>query len=86
MTNNEKLQSIIYEGKQIKEAYPEPIRKGRCEACGRLRGEGEIKWTSRHHFKYAYELNTVRKNPLLALENSVELCWSDHQIADSLRE
>lgn len=80
------VQVLYYEGKIIKLVnYPILIRKGICDACGRSKQDG-IKTTSRHHCKYAYELDTVRKKPELALENSLELCYSDHQIGDGLRQ
>lgn len=60
------------------------IRKGCCEACLRCKGKG-IKRTSLHHTVYAYTKETVRKNKFLALENTIELCFGCHPIADGLR-
>ena len=60
-------------------------RRHVCEACGKVVGE-EIKSTALHHWFYAYQPKTVKKNPLLALENTTELCYYCHtQIADPIR-
>jgi hypothetical protein len=55
-----------------------------CGACGRKVGDG-IKRTNRHHWRYAYAWKTVRANPELALENTVEYCFKCHPIADAVR-
>jgi len=60
-------------------------RKGICVACGKSVHKGEIKITNIHHYKYKYMTKTVKKDPLLALENTLELCYRCHQIADALR-
>jgi hypothetical protein len=78
-------QYVQYEKTRIKVFVPFPVRKGKCDACGRTVAKQEIRTTQRHHTKYAYELETVKKNPVLALDNSLELCFSDHVIADALR-
>jgi len=79
------LQNISYQKKNIKIYYPVPIRKGCCVACERCRGEG-IKITQLHHAKYAYETKTVLKNPVLALDNTLELCFGCHPVADGFRD
>jgi len=65
--------------------YPRNPRIGICSACGRSKEKGEIKTTQLHHWFYKYEVATVRKNPLLVLENCVELCFRCHKIADAFR-
>lgn len=50
-----------------------------CQACG---GSGQIQL---HHFLYAYKTSEVRKNPQLALDNAVWLCFPCHRVADALR-
>ena len=60
-------------------------RKGVCSACGKSKAKGEITMTSMHHWRYAYKPDTVRKNPILALENTSEFCFSCHRVADALR-
>jgi hypothetical protein len=72
-------------GKGVTVYLDEDPRKGVCEACGRSVKRGEIKNTALHHFCYKYKPETVKKNPKLALENTVELCFSCHRIADALR-
>lgn len=66
-------------------------RKGICMGCGKskhkiINGEPEIKITALHHWKYAYSPETVKKNPILVLENTVEVCFACHKVADALRE
>ena len=72
---------VYYHGHAIKLAAP---RKGICDACGKSVGNG-IQKTNIHHWKYAYGWKKVRENPSLALDNTSELCYSCHQIADALR-
>lgn len=60
-------------------------RKGVCDACGKSKAKGEIKMTMLHHWKYAYKAVTVIKNPILVLENTSELCFACHMIADGFR-
>jgi hypothetical protein len=60
-------------------------RKHKCDACGKSVALGEIKVTALHHWWYAYQPKTVQENPLLALENTSELCFGCHQIADAIR-
>jgi len=64
---------------------PEDPRKHVCEACGRSVLKCEIKTTALHHWKYAYRAETVRKNPMFALENTSEYCFPCHKIADGIR-
>lgn len=59
-------------------------RIGKCQACEKEIGKSITK-TNRHHWKYAYAWKTVKENPSLALENSCELCYRCHRIADALR-
>jgi hypothetical protein len=60
-------------------------RKGVCEGCGKSVAKGEIKCTSLHHWKYAFKPATVQANPVLVLENTSELCFACHRVADGLR-
>jgi len=55
-------------------------RTGICEACGR---DGR---TQRHHFRYPYSKEQVKKNPELVLRHTAELCWACHALADVLRK
>jgi len=82
----DKKQSIYYQRTRVSFVYPVPIRTGCCNACLRCKDKHEIKVTQRHHTIYAFETKTVLKNPVLALENSLELCFGCHPIADGLRD
>lgn len=85
MTKKEKKHyPVTYSGETIMVPLDSPPRKGVCDACGREISK-EIKKTDIHHFKYVYRIKQVRDNPLLALDNTAELCYSDHRIGDSLR-
>lgn len=66
--------------------YPENPREGKCDACNRSIRKGEINTTQLHHWIYAYRHVTIKKNPLLVLENLSELCYTCHKLADALRE
>ena len=80
------IQTIGYgESHKIRVKIPFPIRKGVCQVCGKSIAKGEIKTTQMHHFKYKYRIATVKANPLLALENTIEVCYGCHQILDGLR-
>ena len=60
-------------------------RKGKCDGCGKAVASGEIKTTALHHWWYAYQPKTVKENPILALENTSELCFGCHPCADAIR-
>ena len=77
--------TIQYQTVTVYVHLPENPRKGRCDACKRTIKAGQIKTTQLHHWYYKYKPNTVKKNPILALENVSELCFRCHQIADALR-
>lgn len=49
-----------------------------CQACG-AGGRTEL-----HHLSYAYPTAEVRKNHQLALENTIELCYLCHRVANAL--
>jgi len=63
---------------------PENPRKGQCVSCKRKVGN-VIKVTQLHHTIYAFLLRTVKKKPLLALKNILELCFPCHKTADAFR-
>lgn len=72
-------QTICYHGKQIIVDVPHKIRKGKCLCCGR------VGFTALHHWVYDYKVKEVRKNSLLALENTTELCFPKcHDVANAL--
>lgn len=72
-------------GKGVVVTLPEDPRKGICEACGKSKQAGEIRVTALHHWWYAYKPATVKQNPFLVLENTSELCYGCHQVADAIR-
>jgi len=74
---------IDYQGKKVWVELDSPPKRGVCQACSRKVGNG-IKITQTHHFVYAYSKKRVVKEPELALENTVELCWSDHRLGNAL--
>jgi late competence protein required for DNA uptake (superfamily II DNA/RNA helicase) len=53
-------------------------RKGYCESCYKV-GRTEL-----HHMIYHYKTSEVRANPSLVLENTIELCFKCHRIANML--
>ncbi len=57
----------------------EGTRPTRCAACA---AQGRIEM---HHWKYAYTTEQVRKNPQLALENTIPFCYQCHKLADAIR-
>lgn len=54
-------------------------KAGACAACG-LRGRTEM-----HHYFYSYNTDEVRRHPHLALDNTIELCFLCHRLANMLR-
>jgi len=56
-------------------------RPKKCSICGK-----EFKKIDLHHFKYEFTTEQVRKNPQLALKNTIPVCYYDHRIADAIRK
>jgi len=57
-----------------------------CEACGKSVEREEVKNTAMHHWRYGHAPQTVKANPLLALDNTSELCYYCHiSLADPIR-
>jgi len=82
-----KMYQVSYQtthGKGVVVYLPSNPRKGKCECCGKVVGE-EIKTTQLHHMWYAYQPETVKKNPILVLDNTIEVCYGCHQVADAIR-
>ena len=55
-------------------------RSGICKACGR-RG-----FTNIHHWRYAFTYPEIYRNNKLALLNTTELCYPDHDLGDAMRK
>jgi hypothetical protein len=72
-------------GKGVTVTLPFDPRKGVCQACGKSKERGEIKYTVLHHWYYEFQPKTVKKNPILVLKNTSELCYYCHQLADAIR-
>lgn len=85
MKTKMKRYSVTYQKLKVRIPYPRNPRLGTCVACGRTKESGEIKVTQLHHTTYAHKKTKVKKNPLLALDNTLELCFFDHMTADGLR-
>lgn len=81
-----KLYAVTYQRTKILVPCEKNPRTGKCNGCGRRTGKDNIKTTQLHHWVYAYETKTVKKNPILALENTNEFCFYPcHKAADALR-
>lgn len=72
-------------GKGVTVTLPFDPRKGICQACGKSKHRGEIKYTCLHHWWYEFKPATVKANPILVLKNTSELCYYCHQLADAIR-
>lgn len=92
MSKKEKVKKIGYKiryatahGGGVVVTLPYDPRKHICNACRKSVANGEIKITALHHWLYSYRAETVRENPTLAIENTSELCYGCHQVADAVR-
>lgn len=63
----------------------EDPRTGVCQGCHKSVWDKEIRTTQMHHFHYAYKPETVKKDPQKAIENTIELCYYCHKLADAIR-
>jgi hypothetical protein len=72
-------------GHGIVVTLPFDPRKHKCDACGKSIANGEIRVTALHHWWYAYQPDTVKENPQLAIENTSELCFGCHPLGDAIR-
>ena len=74
------IQNLRYRRTNLKIESNLPIRKRVCCVCGKT-GKTDL-----HHYHYAYETKEVEQYPVLALDNTIELCFTCHQVADALRK
>jgi len=72
-------------GHGIVVTLPYDPRKHKCDACGKSVAAGEIRVTALHHWWYAFQPDTVKENPQLAVENTSELCFGCHPLGDAIR-
>ena len=57
-----------------------------CPVCNHTHTKkGKPLTIQMHHTRYAYKTSEVRRNPLLALENTVPCCYTCHRILDACR-
>lgn len=71
-----KKYSLKYRNKTF--YFTEPLRTGICECCGKASK------TQSHHWLYKYKTKEVVKNKELAKENTTELCYYCHKLANCL--
>ncbi len=71
-------QSIRYRKARITVDVDYKIRTGICQCCM------QKAHTHLHHWKYEYKTKDVRKNPVLALKHTTELCYACHRIANAI--
>jgi len=71
---------IRYRRARVTVEVPDNFKR-KCEICGKE--DGKISF---HHYKYTYKTSEVRKNPQLALKNTIMLCYKHHRTADALRK
>jgi len=83
MTTNKKRVRIMYRRSRVEltgRVKHGDIFTGACLACGR-KGKTDL-----HHYAYEYTTAEVRKEPLLALKNTIELGYRCHRVADLFRK
>lgn len=88
MSEKKKGYKVRYEtahGHGIVVTLPFDPRKHICDSCGKSVADGEIRVTALHHWWYAYQPKTVQENPILAIENTSELCFGCHPLGDAIR-
>lgn len=73
-------QNVTYKGHQFKVDVDYPVRGPCCDCC-KKKG-----FVALHHLKYAYPIAEVRKNHMLALDNTICLCYTCHELANSMRK
>ncbi len=59
---------------------PEEIKPTICVVCGRAGNK-----IDHHHYYYSYETKDVKKKPILVLDNTINVCFPCHLIADAVR-
>ena len=73
-----KCKYIQYRRSRIRVDYE---KTGVCQCCRK-----KPKKTDMHHYKYEFPTKLVKKNPKLALKNTIELCMGCHAVGDALRK
>lgn len=83
--NGYKIRYETAHGNGIVVTLPEDPRKHICDSCKKSVAAGEIRVTALHHWWYAYQPKTVKENPILAIDNTSELCFGCHPLGDAIR-
>ena len=65
---------------RLKLKFSKNPRTGFCMACGKRA------YTNIHHWRYAYTYTEIRADNRLAMRNTTELCYPDHDLGDALRK
>jgi hypothetical protein len=55
-------------------------RRKICDCCKKVAKKIDV-----HHWRYEFSTDEVRKNPILVMKNTSQLCFRCHRIADSMR-
>ncbi|MHA1305339.1 MAG: hypothetical protein ACTSPI_16695 [Candidatus Heimdallarchaeaceae archaeon] len=72
---------IKYRRARVTVTVPDNFKRECCiEDCPNKHGKIDF-----HHYRYAYKTSEIRKNPQLALKNTILLCFHHHRIADAMR-
>jgi hypothetical protein len=71
---------VTYKGRRFT-VEADFIRSKTCECCKKSGRKLYL-----HHLKYAYPMKEVRKNPKLALDNTITLCFTCHDVANTIRK
>jgi len=74
-----KKQSVKYRRATVLVETNYKIRNKKCSVCGR-KGVTQL-----HHWKYKYTTKQVKENHILALEETQELCFFCHRIANAMK-
>lgn len=74
------IRTIRYKNYTAKVSGEKPVE---CSCC---RKEAKPRGLHCHHTKYAYTVDEVRKNPELAKENTIYLCYACHLLANARRK
>ena len=83
------MSHIIIKGKKMKKRIKYrrlsviveiPDKKLKCAICGKSDRKLDF-----HHYNYEFTTDQVRKNPQLALKNTLVLCYPHHKVADAFR-
>ena len=79
-----KTKSVRYRrGSRAVTVKPPDYAPTHCQACNRKYSGRRLQT---HHWRYQWTLGDVKRNPILALDNSASFCVVHHMAADSIRK